>query len=118
VAKESDFAASEAQLFPQQAHEAVGLGAGVGVAMAAGGYEDSCSLRRAGKRTRGLIGETLNYQRMAGVDGVVMNGGAGVLAAGFGQDLADGFALPDVEIESGGYDEDLGCLGLVGYGFG
>jgi hypothetical protein len=55
---------------------------------------------------------------MAGVDGVVMDGDARVLAAGFGQDLADSFALPDVEIESGGYDEDLGCLGLVGYGFG
>ena len=112
VADEADLAPAQAGLLPEQPHQAVGVGAGGGVALPVGDEEESGIPRRDApllQRPQDLAGETIDEQRVRGIDGIVMDRDAGVPAPRRAQLLAQHRPLPDIQVECGRqHEEDRG----------
>ena len=61
---------------------------------------------RSSERPQDLAGETIDEQRVRGIDGIVMDRNAGVSAARRGQLLAQHRPLPDIQVECGRQHEE------------
>ena len=109
MADEADLAPAQAGLLPEQPHQAVGVGAGGGVALPVGDEEEP-GLPRCDapllQRLQDLAGETIDEQRVRGIDGIVMDRDPGVPAPRGAQLLAQHRPLPDIQVERGRQHED------------
>ena len=104
MAKKSNFAGGETELFPHQTHQTVTVRATGRVPMSAGGEDQADVLRGLGVGRDGagnLIGQSLDHQGMGGVDIVVMNGELRMRTPSFTDGLSESFALQQIEIQSG-----------------
>ena len=83
VADEADLAPAQTGLLPEQPHQAVGVGACGGVTLPVRD-EDKSGVPRCDaallERSQDLAGETIDEQRVRGIDGIVMDRDAGVPA--------------------------------------
>ena len=111
VPHEADLGQPQAGLLPEQAHQAVGVGAGGGVALPVGDEQQPGLLRRDAplrQRLQDLAGEAIDEQRVGGVDGVVMDRDRVAMAAAIRRQLlAQHRPLPDIQLERGGQHEDV-----------
>ena len=104
VADEADLAPAQAGLLPDQPHQAVGVGAGAGIALPVGDEDESGVPRRDAphfQRPQDLAGETIDEQGVRGIDGIVMDRDPGVSAPRRAQLLAQHRPLPDIQVERG-----------------
>jgi len=111
VPHKSDFPGGEAQLFPDQTHQPVAIGAAACIAVAAGCQDQAdvlqiSSVRRDG--VRGLIRQTLDQQRMRRIKVVMMESDMRVGAPGLTDGISESFALQEIEIEGCRQQENLG----------
>ena len=109
VADEADLAPAQTGRLPEQSHQAVGIGTCCGFTLPVGDEHKSGILRCDApllQRPQDLDGETIDEQRVRGIDGIVMDRDAGVPAARSTQLLAQHRPLPDIQVECGRQREE------------
>ena len=109
MADEADLSPAEASLLPDQPHQSVGVGAGGRLALPLGDEDKSCVPRRDAplvQRLQDRAGETIDEQRMRGIDGIVMDRDPGVPATRGADLLAQDCPLPDIQVECGRHHEE------------
>ena len=85
VSDEADLAPAQTSLLPEKPHQAVRVSAGCGVTLPVGDQDEPGITRCDAallERVQDLAGETIDEQRVGGIDGIVMDRDAIVPAAG------------------------------------